>query len=153
MRRRGFTLIELIIVVSVIAILIGILLPRLRGMIDRGNKTKVGAELRALQAAVESYRIDNKVYPPSGSSAWQSALTNPLTRPRLIDTALADPFHAAAGTPYQYGRSPNGFYYIIWSVGPDNAADITGVNNSGTLTGAAGDDIYVSNGAGGTGGF
>ena len=149
-RGKGFTLIELIIVIAVITLLIGLALPRLRGMIDRGNKAKAGAELKALQAAVESYYVENKAYPPDGSATWQSALI--AARPQLIGSALLDPF-SASGVQYQYDKSANGLYYIIWSIGPDAAADISGVDNSGHLTGTADDDVYVSNGLSGIGGF
>ena len=149
--RKGFTLIELIIVIAVIAILVGIALPRLRGMIDEGNTAKAAAELRALQAAVESYWIHHsKQYPPDGSSTWQSALTS--ASPKLIGSALTDPF-STSSAQYQFDKSSNGLYYIIWSIGPDNTADVTGVSDTGALTGSADDDIYVSNGTSGTGGF
>lgn len=144
--RGGFTLLELIIVIAVIAILLGIALPRLRGMIDEGNAAKAAAELRTLQAAVESYYIHNsKTYPADGSTTWQSALTDSTTRPKIIGSALADPFNTS-GTQYRYDKSSNGLYYIIWSVGPDNTADVTGISTTGALTGSADDDIYVSNG-------
>ncbi len=152
--RKGFTLVELIIVIAVIAILVGIALPRLRGMIDEGNTAKAAAELRALQAAVESYYIHNsKTYPADGSSTWQSVLTHSATKPKLIGSALADPFHTTANTQYQYDKSSNGLYYVIWSVGPDNTADITSIGTDGTISGGPDDDIYVSNGTSGTGGF
>ena len=148
--KRGFTLIELIIVIAVISILLGIALPRLRGMIEEGNTAKAAAECRALQAAVESYYIHHsKVYPATGAT-WESALTG--ATPKLIGVALIDPF-SSSSAQYQFGKSPSGFYYIIWSVGPDNTADVTGVDNTGALTGTADDDIYVSNGISGTGGF
>ena len=148
--KQGFTLIELIIVIAVISILLGIALPRLRGMIEEGNVAKAAAECRALQAGVESYYIHHsKTYPATGAT-WESALTG--ATPKLIGTALTDPF-SSSSAQYQFGKSANGFYYIIWSVGPDNTADITGIDNTGALTGTADDDIYVSNGTSGSGGF
>ncbi len=152
-RAEGFTLIELIIVIAVIAILLGIALPRIRGMVDEGNTAKAAAELRALQAATESYYIHNsKSYPADGSATWQSALTASTTRPRLIGSALNDPF-ATTATQYQYDRSANGLYYVIWSIGPDNTADVSSISDAGAVTGGPDDDIYVSNGTSGTGGF
>lgn len=149
----GFTLVELVIVVAVIAILVGIALPRLRGMIEEGNTAKAAAELRALQAAVESYYIHNsKAYPSDGSATWQSALTASTTKPKLIGTALTDPF-STSSVQYQYDKSSNGLYYVLWSVGVDNTADITSVGTDGTISGGPDDDIYVSNGTSGTGGF
>ena len=149
---KGFTLVELIIVISVIAILIGIALPRMRGMIDEGNTAKAGSELRALQAAVESYYVHNsKVYPPAGSS-WEDLLA--AVKPALVSSSPKDPFNNTAGTQYQYVKEvTQGKYYIIWSVGPDGSAGVTGVSTAGAVTGTAGDDIYVSNGTSGTGGF
>ena len=147
---RGFTLIELIIVIAVIALLIGIALPRLRGMIEEGNTAKAAGELRALQTAVESYYIHHAhVYPTAGAT-WETALTG--ATPRLIGAALLDPF-STTGAQYQYGVSGNGFYYVIWSVGPDNTAGVTGVGNTGVVAGTPGDDIYTSNATSGTGGF
>lgn len=152
MRQRGFTLIELIIVIAVISILIGIAFPRLRGMIEEGNTAKAAAELRALQAAVESYYIHNsRTYPATGAT-WQSALTAASTRPKLIGSALLDPF-SGSGAQYQYAKSANGLYYVIWSVGSDGTADVTGVSDAGAITGTPDDDIYVSNGTSGVGGF
>ena len=143
-------MIELMIVIAVIAILLGIALPRLRGMIDEGNTAKSAAELRALQTAVESYYIhNNKVYPATGST-WQSALTG--ATPKLIGTALNDPF-AVSATQYQFAKDTNGKYYVIWAVGPDATAGVTGISTAGAVSGTVGDDIYVSNGTSGTGGF
>ena len=61
MRRKGFTLIELMIVIVIISILIGAALPRFKGMQDEANQTKAQAELRTMQIAVESYYINQKL--------------------------------------------------------------------------------------------
>ena len=52
--KHGFTLIELLIVIAIISILVGITLPRFRGMQEEGNIAESKAELRTLQTAVES---------------------------------------------------------------------------------------------------
>jgi prepilin-type N-terminal cleavage/methylation domain-containing protein len=150
---QGFTLGERVIVIAVIAILAGIALLRLRGMIDAGKTARAAADLRALQAAVESYYIHNsRTYPADGIATWQSALTASTTKPKLISSALSDPFSPTAGTEYQYDQSSNGLYYVIWSVGPDNTSDISSIETDGSIS-RADDDIYVSNGTSDTGGF
>lgn len=148
--RKGFTLIELLIVIMVIAILIGIALPRFRGMQDEANTTKAAAELRTLQSAVESHYIHTNphAYPAVGAT-WENDLID--DKPQIVGSALLDPF--GGSNQYQYQRSNNGLYYVIYSVGPDRAADVTGINDTGVIVGGPDDDIYVSNGTSGTGGF
>lgn len=149
--RKGFTLAELIIGFAVVIILAGIALPRLRTLIDESNLGHAETELKALQTAVESYAAGpGKAYPESGSS-WQSALTDASTKPRLIGIALRDPF-SGTGAPYRYGKTADGKFYVIWSVGPDHQPDLAFDAGTGAVT-AADDDLYVSNGNVGSGGF
>ena len=142
--RKGFTILELLIVIAVIAILVGIALPRFKGMKDEGNYAKAKGELRTIQTAVESYYIHN-------SSAYPGNINAALTgaTPQIIATSPIDAFGTAI---YGYGKSPNGNYYAIWSVGPGGAATITGIDNTGAITGTAGDDIYLTNGTVSSGG-
>ena len=134
--KKGFTIIELLIVIAVIAILVGIALPRFKGMKDEGNYAKAKGELKTLKTAVESYYIHSNAYPAALSNA--AAAT-----PSIIAVVPIDAFGTAA---YGYGVSPNGNYYALWSVGPGGTATVTGIANTGAITGSAGDDIYVSNG-------
>jgi prepilin-type N-terminal cleavage/methylation domain-containing protein len=147
--RKGFTLIELLIVIMVIAILIGIALPRFRGMQDEASTTKAAAELRTLQTAVESWYIHRNphTYPVAGAT-WETQLTT--AAPEIIGAVLVDPFNGTA--QYGYALSGNGRYYVIWSVGPNTSGTLT-IANTGDVGGADADDIFVSNGTSGTGGF
>lgn len=152
--KKGFTLIEMLIVIAVIAILVGIALPRLRGMREEGNYAKASGELKTLQAAVESYFIHEKAYPVQTTTPdiqWQDD-TGSLTTavPKLIPTPLKDPFTPGGATEYRYATNAaaNSDYYVIFSIGFDGAADITGVDSDGLLTGTDDDDIFVTNGDG-----
>lgn len=141
--RKGFTILELLIVIAVIAILVGIALPRFKGMQDEGNIAKAKGELRTLQTAVESYYIHNNNTLPTTLAALAGAV------PNLVGTTTSmpkDPFVAGGAT--DYGYSPGTVYFAIYSVGPsgDGAAGVpnatTGVS---TVTGSC---IYVTNGSG-----
>jgi len=153
--RRGFTLIEIMIVIAVIAILIGISLPHFKGMQDEGRTAEAAGELRTLATAVESYYIHNsKAYPSQGetvSTSWQSALTS--AKPTIVTTALMDPFKPTQQYGYATSADEDSQYYVVFSVGPDGTAGITGISAAGAIEGTVGDGIYISNGTSGTGGF
>ncbi len=155
--RRGFTLIEIMIVIAVIAILAGIALPYFKGMHDEGNYAKCAGELRTLATAVESYYIHNSQTYPNQSTAvdnsWQDSL--PGNGPTIIASTLYDPFVAGGSTEYTYATShaTTSEYYIIFSVGPDGTAGISGISDEGAIAGTVGDAIYFTNAEAGVGGF
>lgn len=140
--KKGFTLIELLIVIAVISILIGIALPRFRGMREEGMIAQAKGELRTLQTAVESYYIHNGAYPAEGT--WPVDIEG--ATPNVIGTnAPGDPFNP--GSDYGYDASANGKYYVIYSVGPDSDNPGSAVaENNGTITETNGAScIFVSN--------
>lgn len=139
--RKGFTLIELLIVIAVISILVGIALPRFKGMQDEGNIAKAKGELRTLQTAIESYYIHNANTYPSALSD----LTAVATKPKIVNSIPDDPF-ASAGTDYVYARGgTNNKFYVAYSVGPDGNGSAA-VSNSDTVTETNGTScIYISN--------
>jgi len=145
MRNKGFTIIELLVVISVIAILVGIAIPRFKGMQDEANISKANAELRVLQTAIESHYMNAtpNAYPATSTTVVDSDLDDDT--PLIIGEALIDPFEGGT-TEYNYVLTDP--YYVIWSTGPNGTATITGVNSSGVLQGSLGDDIYASNGTG-----
>jgi len=69
--KKAFTILELVIVLSVLVILIGIAIPRMKGMQQAGQITQIKAELQTLQAAVESYYSNSSpsAYPGTPGSA------------------------------------------------------------------------------------
>ena len=69
---RGFTLVELMIVVAIIAILAGILIPNFQNARAQAQTSACESNIRAIATAAELYYTDNQAYPASGSA-------NPVT--------------------------------------------------------------------------
>ena len=139
MKREGFTLIEMMIVIVVIGILIGVLLPQFRGTQDEASIQRARSEMRTLATALESYYIHNSNSFPAGLSSLTSA------SPKIVNSIPDDPFRTGSND-YSYSLSANGQYYVVFSYGLDRAAGITGVSNAGVLTGTPGDDLCMTNG-------
>lgn len=139
--RKGFTILELLIVISVIAILVGIALPRFKGMKDEGNIAKAKGELRTLQTAVESYYIHNSTTYPT----TLTVLTDAATVPQIISVLPTDPFNS--GNNYGYIQSTNKNYYAIYSVGTGGNGSVGALSDAGVITETNGSScIYVTNG-------
>ena len=137
---KGFTLIELMIVLVVIAILLGVVLPQFKGTQDEANMQRARSELRTLATAVESYYIHNSNALPSALSSLTSA------SPRIVNAIPNDPFNAGSSYSYSRDNGTTPIYYVIFSYGPGRTAGITGISTAGALTGTQGDDICVTNG-------
>jgi len=67
-RLNGFTLIELLIVVAIIGILAAIAVPNFLNAQARAKVTRTVSDMKALHSAMETYRLDNNVYPPDYDS-------------------------------------------------------------------------------------
>ena len=73
MKRKAFTLIELLIVVAIIAILAAIAVPNFLEAQARAKVTRVMADMRSIATGLESYQIDNNGYPiPRGAANFQN---------------------------------------------------------------------------------
>jgi prepilin-type N-terminal cleavage/methylation domain-containing protein len=139
--KKGFTLVELLIVMAVIAILIGIAIPSFRGMQQEAWRTQAQGDVRVLKIAVESYYKNQGAYPATGDT-WQDTLI--AATPAIIEKALTDPFSStSASYVYKTDSDTSARYYVIYSVGP-SGTDSLSIASTGTLTGTG--EIYATNG-------
>jgi general secretion pathway protein G len=78
-RRRGFTLIELIVVIAIIATLAGVVAPALFGNVTEARRTAARSQLEIFSLALDAYRLDVGYYPSTdeGLAALRQRPTDP----------------------------------------------------------------------------
>src|ERR1041385_505217 len=62
-RRRGFTIVEVLVVMAIILVLAGLVLATSSYVHNKGARSRAEAEIAAMSAALENYKADNGVYP------------------------------------------------------------------------------------------
>ncbi|QBF25440.1 type II secretion system protein GspG [Pseudomonas tructae] len=130
-RQRGFTLMEIMVVIFIIGLLIAVVAPSVLGSQDKAMKQKVMADLSTLEQALDMYRLDNLRFPSAeqGLSALASKPSvEPLPRAWRADGYIRRLPQDPWGTPYQY-RAPGQHGRIdIYSLGADGVEGGEGID-------------------------
>lgn len=122
-KRSGFTLVELMVVIVIIGLLATVVAINVLPSQDKAMVGKARADISTLEQAIETYRLDNLVFPDDrqGLQALVSAPAG-LTRPEryrqggYVRRLPEDPW----GNPYQYRRSSaHGGQFDVFSYGAD----------------------------------
>ena len=131
--RRGFTLIEIMVVVIILGLLAVLVAPRVIGKLAVAKDKAARAQIELLGTALDSYRLDNGSYPSTQQgldALWAKPVTSPEPRnwagPYLKKRVPQDPW----GNPYVY-RSPgesNPDSYDLVSLGSDGSPGGEGEN-------------------------
>ncbi|SDK20164.1 general secretion pathway protein G [Microbulbifer yueqingensis] len=133
-RNGGFTLIEIMVVIVILGVLGALVVPNIMGRTGEARVKAAVTDLRAIETALDMYRMDNFVY-PSSEQGLQALVSKPSgfpeaknwTQPYLKREAK-DPW----GNEYQYISPGTEGPYDLYSLGADGkpggegeAADIS----------------------------
>lgn len=115
--RRAFTLVEMLLVVTIIGILAALVIPKIVGRSEQARATAAQADISSIKTALDAFEVDNGFYPksiqdlvaaPSNAKNWHGP---------YLDKIPQDPW----GNNYVYyfpGKHNTGSYDLL-SVGPD----------------------------------
>jgi general secretion pathway protein G len=125
---RGFTLIEVMVVVVILSILAAIIVPRIMDRPDKARIVKAQADIRALESALNLYRLDNHDYPTT-DQGLEALVQKPANAPSwkeggYIDRLPKDPW----GRTYQYLNPGQHGNIDIFSLGADGQPGGDGKN-------------------------
>jgi general secretion pathway protein G len=128
-KKRAFTLIEMLVVVLILAILAALIVPRVLNRTGDAKNAKAKSDIAVLSDALQQYRVDTDKFPtteqgigalriqPSDAANWRG--------PYLRNNIPPDPW----GGEYSYeSPGPDGQDYIVISYGADGAPGGDGDN-------------------------
>jgi general secretion pathway protein G len=128
---RGFTLLEIIIVVVIIGLLASFVVQNLAGEVDRARLTKAQADVRTLEASLNLYKLDNFQYPTT-EQGLRALVERPTLPPDArnwrsggyVTSLPLDPW----GNPYQYLNPGRRGGFDVFSLGADGKLGGEGEN-------------------------
>jgi general secretion pathway protein G len=130
--QRGFTMLEIIMVVVILGILMSFLVGAIFGQGDKAKASLNKTQMTQLKAKIDLFRIEYNQFPPALTSLVTcDQVTGPACAPSLAQKDLNDPW----GTPFQYVLKNNGSRYEIRSLGADKSPGGETVNSDITLEG------------------
>lgn len=131
--QRGFTLIEIMVVVVIIGILAALITPSILGRADEARTTAARSGLLAIGNALDLYRLDNMIY-PSTSQGLEALVTKPGGMP---EPANWNP----EGYLKKLPRDPWGRDYVYISPGSQGSFDLYSLGPDGRD--GSGDEIFT----------
>src|SRR5262252_6889918 len=109
-KQQGFTLLEIMLVVSIIVIILGVAISKLGNTTAIAKSMRVQADIQAIKTQLQLYESMNGFF-PSTEQGLQALVTQPQNDPRGSDYIYRNP-----GL-----KNPGG--YDLYSAGPDRQAD------------------------------
>ena len=121
-RSRGFTLIEIVIAVAILAVLAAVVMPRVIGRVDEARVARAKSDVQALVTSLNLYKLDNFNF-PSTEQGLEALVAQPGGQPEArnwkqggyIERLPSDPW----GNDYQYLSPGQRGSIDVWSLGAD----------------------------------
>ena len=126
MKQRGFTLLELLVVLVIIGLLAGYVAPRYFAQVGKAEVKTAQAQVDALEKSLDQYRLDTGRYPTT-EQGLAALYTRPADEPKwqgpyLKKAPPPDPW----GRPYQYRQPGERGEYDLYSYGKDGQSGGSG---------------------------
>lgn len=130
-KQRGFSLIEILVVLVILGLLVSIVAPNVLGRADEARIQKTEADFNAIATALKIYRLDNYVY-PSTEQGLGALVEKPVLPPEArnwktegyLDEIPQDPW----GRAYLYLSPGEHGAFDLYSYGADGVAGGEGQN-------------------------
>ena len=126
---RGFTLIELMVVIVILGILAGLIIPRIMGRPEEAKRLKAKMQIESLETALKLYKLDNGMYPDT-EQGLQALIEQPETG--------TPPKHWRKGGYLEKGKVPKdpwGNEFVYLSPGVHGDYDIVSYGADGVSGG------------------
>lgn len=123
LQQKGFTLLEIMVVIVILGVLASMVVPNLMGNKDKADRQKVVSDVIALENALDMYRLDNSVY-PSTDQGLEALIEEPSGSPEPRN-------YRDGGYIKRLPEDPWGNEYILNSPGENGKIDILSVGPDG----------------------
>jgi general secretion pathway protein G len=136
--RRGFTLIEIMVVMVILGILAGLIIPRIMGRPEEARRTKARIQIESLETALKLYRLDNGSYPTTEQGL--QALVEPPSAGKLSSAWREGGYLEKGRVP----KDPWDNEYVYLCPGIHGDFDLVSYGADGE-TGGEGKDMDINN--------
>ena len=113
---RGFTIVELLLIVGLVGVLVAIALPSYTGVRDRARTRQSGQEISTMAARIQAYWEERRQYPDALDDVGMAGRTDPWGRPYAyynIDK------NGRGGARKDHALNPLNSDFDLYSNGPD----------------------------------